>query len=275
MKKVLYFQLIILLSFSIYSEGYGQVLQVTYLQSREVTIEHEAVVDIDTMLLSISKEESCYYLKNRNSITDKYLTKNNRFYSASQFIYDYYSYSKQKTIATSYDEYRVNFFLTDIYNDFRTKKRLTLAFIPGTNTQACEDKILTPKWGFVADSIKTINGLECHLMKATVYEEEYYAWVCLSIPCSTGPWLLDGTPGLIVKAGNFSEKVRFELLELISMPRQMPTPDIAEYDIVDSKSLNVELQKAYGQFGVALHSNNQSVSYISKTPCRHQRICFP
>lgn len=76
-----------------------------------------------------------------------------------------------------------------------------------------KENIEVPKWNIVSDTITILNQL-CQKATTTYRGRNYEAWFALNIPISKGPWLLNGLPGMILKANDDKNQFVFECLEL-------------------------------------------------------------
>lgn len=82
------------------------------------------------------------------------------------------------------------------------------------NTQyGYNESLERPKWKIEIET-KLILNQQCQ--KATTFFKgrNYIAWFTTSIPYSMGPWLLNGLPGLIIRANDDKNQFEFECIEL-------------------------------------------------------------
>lgn len=82
---------------------------------------------------------------------------------------------------------------------FHQSYRILTSCMKGTGT------LETPKWEILGEG-KEIEGYRTKMARADYMGREWTIWFTDEIPASTGPWLLFGAPGLIVKAQD-SEKL--------------------------------------------------------------------
>lgn len=69
----------------------------------------------------------------------------------------------------------------------------------GTEKFYYEEEVPQSNWE-VGDSTKTILGYECFVATADFHGRKWIAWFTPEIPVVTGPWKLQGVPGLILEA---------------------------------------------------------------------------
>ncbi|TDO23075.1 GLPGLI family protein [Pedobacter duraquae] len=112
----------------------------------------------------------------------------------------------------------------DIYIYRNEKKMFTKQRI--VNNYLTEDSMPAIDWKLSNDTL-TISGLKCQ--KATAYFKgrDYTVWYCPEIPFSSGPWKLNGLPGLIVQASDLKKEINFkfdgfEVVNASEIKTQMP-----------------------------------------------------
>lgn len=116
---------------------------------------------------------------------------------------EYYQYPKEKKLYT--EEQLVNYYLV-------------------------EEPLPAIKWQIKKDTM-SISGLACQKATAHFKGRDYTAWFCTDLPFQTGPWKLNGLPGLILQANDSKNEVvfKFEGFEDIRASNQTiapPTDDI-------------------------------------------------
>ncbi|MGI4804107.1 MAG: GLPGLI family protein, partial [Janthinobacterium lividum] len=90
------------------------------------------------------------------------------------------------------------------------------------NDYLTEELLPTINWKISRDTL-TISGLHCQKANAVFKGRNYEAWFCPSLPFHSGPWKLQGLPGLIVAASDSKREVQFKFtgFEQISDPKQL------------------------------------------------------
>ena len=78
----------------------------------------------------------------------------------------------------------------------------------GTERFCYEEDIPQLNWA-VGDSTRTILGYECFLASADYHGRKWIVWFSPEIPVATGPWKLQGVPGLILEASTEDGLYRF------------------------------------------------------------------
>ena len=69
---------------------------------------------------------------------------------------------------------------------------------------------------------KDVLGYSCQKATARFRGRDYTAWVATDIPISNGPWLLGGTPGLILEAYDAKREYIFEATSISQLPKALP-----------------------------------------------------
>lgn len=86
-----------------------------------------------------------------------------------------------------------------------------------TDNYRVVEKIETPDWRFVADSVKNILGYRCRLAEAQYKGRHWMAWYAEDVPIDNGPWKLQGLPGLILKAYDSNREFVFTAVGLTNV----------------------------------------------------------
>lgn len=77
------------------------------------------------------------------------------------------------------------------------------------NDYLVEEKLPEIDWNISPDT-STISGLKCQKATARFKGRDYTAWFCPDLPFQSGPWKLNGLPGLIVEAQDAKKEVVFK-----------------------------------------------------------------
>jgi len=78
-----------------------------------------------------------------------------------------------------------------------------------TGEYAVEDAIPAIDWKITGDTA-TFGGLHCQEATGHFMGRDYIAWFCPDLPVHTGPWKLNGLPGVIVDAHDTKDEVVFQ-----------------------------------------------------------------
>lgn len=77
------------------------------------------------------------------------------------------------------------------------------------NNYLIEEPLPVINWNISSDTL-TISSLHCQKATAHFKGRDYIAWFCADLPFHSGPWKLNGLPGLIVQAADTKKEVVFE-----------------------------------------------------------------
>lgn len=69
------------------------------------------------------------------------------------------------------------------------------------------------KWDIKEDT-KLIQNIQCQKANAIVKGRSYEVWFAPALPFSSGPWKLNGLPGLILEASDIKQQVKFQFISL-------------------------------------------------------------
>ncbi len=97
----------------------------------------------------------------------------------------------------------------EIYTNYPEGKTTFLDRIELEGYKVTED-IETPQWELVPDSARTILGYACQQATATFKGRRWTAWYAEDIPLTSGPWKLQGLPGLVLAAYDSNREYVFE-----------------------------------------------------------------
>lgn len=93
---------------------------------------------------------------------------------------------------------------TDYYQFQAEKKLVTKEKI--VNEYLIEENIPVINWKITADTA-SFGTLKCQKATAVFRGRNYEAWFCPALPFRSGPWKLNGLPGLIVEASDTKKEV--------------------------------------------------------------------
>lgn len=106
-----------------------------------------------------------------------------------------------------------------------TKKRLV-------NNYLIEESLPEMSWTISADT-STIAGLKCQKANTHFMGRDYTAWFCPDLPFQSGPWKLNGLPGLILSARDAKNEVIFDFLGFESI-KQTKQNKVKEEEEIES-----------------------------------------
>ncbi|HYK76631.1 MAG TPA: GLPGLI family protein, partial [Daejeonella sp.] len=114
-----------------------------------------------------------------------------------------------------------NLMIKDYNSGFLTEQRITQE----EEVFLIRDTLKAINWT-IQDNKKIIAGYECQKALGTFRGRNYEAWFTTAIPLSSGPWKLNGLPGLILEATDDKNEVSFSLLSIHIPPKSNTTfPD--------------------------------------------------
>ena len=87
-----------------------------------------------------------------------------------------------------------------------------------------EEPLEPIQWKIKEDSVKNLVGYDCIQAECDLYGRHWVVWYAPELPCSSGPWLLRGLPGLIVQA--YDTECLHDFLLLSVADRKIPIPFI-------------------------------------------------
>lgn len=127
----------------------------------------------------------------------------------------------------------------DILSNHKDKTSTVTNRIPYT-TQVIEYSESTPEieWKYIDAPTDSIMGYECKLAEGTYGGRNWKVWYADEIPVPYGPWKLNGTKGLILKAADTENNFVFEAEGLTQTPQA-----IVRYDWDRKKMSKKEWQK--------------------------------
>lgn len=92
-----------------------------------------------------------------------------------------------------------------------------------------------PQWEFTGEE-ETITGYSCKIAKGRYLGREWTVWYTEDIPVNVGPWLLWGTPGLIVKATDSEHIFYFELFAVERIAASRLKDELSYRETINSRS---------------------------------------
>lgn len=136
-------------------------------------------------------------------------------------------------------------FRWEFYKNYPATGQTTLLDRVLGNHYQCTEKVETPNWQIIPDSIATLIGYKCQLAKAYFKGRLWYAWYTEDIPLSEGPWKLYGLPGLVLRAYDRNKQYVFDA---IGMSTLNGTANITFTQKDREKATQKELREAKHKF---------------------------
>lgn len=111
-----------------------------------------------------------------------------------------------------------------LYTGYPEAGRLTLTDAVASTYYTYEDKVPQIKWT-IGDQTREILGYKCRRADCDLYGRHFTAWFTDEIPVASGPWKLQGLPGLIMAAADDEGLYSFEIIGLRSVERPVEFTD--------------------------------------------------
>lgn len=98
------------------------------------------------------------------------------------------------------------------------------------NLYLLEEPLPVINWKITADTA-SFGSLQCQKATTTFKGRNYEAWFCPTLPFHSGPWKLNGLPGLIVEASDSKKEVIFKFAGLEDVSKIVEKPvSVADAD---------------------------------------------
>ncbi|UKI17750.1 MAG: GLPGLI family protein [Bacteroidales bacterium] len=111
-----------------------------------------------------------------------------------------------------------------LYTGYPEAGRLTLTDAVASTYYTYEEKVPQIKWT-IGDQTREILGYKCRRADCDLYGRHFTAWFTDEIPVASGPWKLQGLPGLIMAAADDEGLYSFEIIGLRSVERPVEFTD--------------------------------------------------
>ncbi|WP_454801574.1 GLPGLI family protein [Mucilaginibacter phyllosphaerae] len=127
------------------------------------------------------------------------------------------------------------------------------------NNYLIEEPIPAIKWQ-ISNDTASFSGLKCQKATTHFAGRDYTAWFCPDLPFRSGPWKLNGLPGLIVEAYDTNKQVEFKFDGLDDESKiEKTAPGAAEPGTIQSGGSVVKIvgvaDDAYNPSVIALPAN--------------------
>ncbi len=110
------------------------------------------------------------------------------------------------------------------------------------NNYLIEEPLPVVNWNISSDTL-TISSLHCQKATAHFKGRDYIAWFCADLPFHSGPWKLNGLPGLIVQAADTKKEVVFEFAGFKQISNQKLLVQLPEDAILTTRKDFERLQE--------------------------------
>jgi len=111
-------------------------------------------------------------------------------------------------------------------NKFFTKERVYHSYI-------IEENAPKINWKITSDTA-SFSGIICKKATADFLGRRWNAWYAPELPFQSGPWKLNGLPGLIIDAYDEKKEVQFQFAGMETLIHQTKNPNHAEPKLTDS-----------------------------------------
>jgi GLPGLI family protein len=163
---------------------------------------------VENMLLAIGKNASVYtsYDKLNQSLNvSKMLAEQIKNQIGSNDLkFDLSTSAKGTVNKTSLTRFDYYYFAKE--RKFITRERLF-------NTYLIEETAAVIDWKILKDTM-SFSGIHCQKASANFKGRNWVAWYATALPFQSGPWKLNGLPGLIIEAYDDKKEVKFEFAGL-------------------------------------------------------------
>lgn len=122
------------------------------------------------------------------------------------------------------------------------------------NNYLTEEPLPIINWNISTDTTN-IHGFHCQKATAHFKGRDYIAWFCADLPIHTGPWMLNGLPGLIIQAADAKNEVVFQFVS---------------FQDISDKSLTVELPQ--GVIRASKKEVNRLIELKQKDPAAYAKL---
>lgn len=195
----------------------------------------------DVMMLTIGSQKSTYY-----SYLSQFGQRNKE-----KYLKDIEgSGMSELNFGKNLGEISANFYIgkeTEII-DIDYAKRIVYVSnqFPATPSVGYEESLIIPSWK-VTNETDTILGQFCQKATTWFKGRQYIAWFAPGIPYQAGPWLLNGLPGLILRAADDKNQFLFDCFELNASDASTNVYKPYNETKIVSKSKFRELKRLYVQ----------------------------
>lgn len=96
------------------------------------------------------------------------------------------------------------------YFQFLSTRKLFIRY-KLNNNYLTEERLPQLNWK-MSNETMNIDGLDCQKASTRFKGRDYIAWFCPDLPIQTGPWELNGLPGLIIQVSDIKKEVIFQFI---------------------------------------------------------------
>lgn len=187
----------------------------------------------ENMILFAGQNASVYKSYDRN-VQNALMHKQIDDQVAAQKGSDHITFNIKSTVPTTSTEY----YQFPAQNKLIIKERLITPYL-------IEDGMPVINWTIAGDTM-TIGGVHCQKANGHFKGRDYTAWFSPDIPFRTGPWKLNGLPGLILEAYDQNKEVMFKFdsmeeatPQIKAVATETPGPPIKMFGLDDGADPNI------------------------------------
>jgi GLPGLI family protein len=242
MKKLLF----ILTSFSLINSAIAQsadkaLARVKYTSTHIIDTTMRDKPNVENMLLVVGKNASVY------TSYEKIMRAMNMQKQLAEQLKNQEG-SGNKTISIKSESKGpvtdIDYFYFNNEQKLITKERLF-------NNYIVEEDAPQINWKITKDTA-SFSGIACQKATTTFKGREWTAWFAPSIPFQSGPWKLNGLPGLIVEAYDAKKEVKFEFAGLENVEADEPKTKQSDI-VIEGKVMNLSgLDKSGSYLGTEI-----------------------
>jgi len=177
---------------------------------------------VENMLLVVGKNASVYtsYDKLNQSLnmTNMIAEQIKNQAGSNDLKFDLTSSASGKVNKTSLTPFDYYFFAKE--QKFITRERLF-------NSYLIEEPVAIIDWKVLKDTM-SFAGIHCQKATASFKGRNWIAWYATALPFQSGPWKLNGLPGLIIEAYDDKKEVKFEFAGLENVAAENSSEEVVK-----------------------------------------------
>jgi len=168
----------------------------------------------------------------------------------------YYSYFNHIRDSTAQSQIKLGYSAFEIMENIKGTKRgnKDIFLFLSNNTTLNHYAIITADYYMVTEPVEqikwittsettTILNFKCFKATANFRGREWTAWFTQDIPVTSGPWKLNGLPGLVLRASDSEKHYTFECMAIGKIDKTLQMSDYSKYRSISKKEFDMLLYK--------------------------------